>query len=402
MFLLLLFLIFPIIIFFKTNSIETNCRKLLCYKIHTTYTTIFFLLYLTELYNWFNYFFSPSPLTHLPLFFWMPSYNDIFERSVQDPCSDACDCEDSLISSSASFPPPTTDHTVYKNTSHKTLPHNILPNYLSNNNDNNTGKIKEKHSDNIELDMTKHELRKIHTTPLHNMVSVPQRPQLGNRANSCAFIHQLSRTNSNVSTNPLPCTTRPEAPFLKRASSTNCLPNSRNNNNNTVVARNYCCAMDLHCSPLKRESSSLAIPTHIYGLEKYVSSELDELSSSNIDSKIQSTSNSSSNNYSNSGTNHYFVSEKKGTFTKINTSKSISQNLETSSALFSSPLSSSTSISSTASSTTSLDDTISSNKKKVTTTSHLKKWKNAALKKTQGLKPARKSFIKVALANSFA
>lgn len=368
----------------------------------------------------------------------MSSYNDIFERAVQDPCSDACDCEDSIAptdttitttppSTALFHPTTTTDNIFYKNISNRRLPQKIIFNNVFDDDadteeddadeeeteEEHTHKhTRQRHGEDVELDMAKHALRKINTSPFHNIGPVPQRPQLRDRANSCAFIHQLSRSNSNVATNPLPYP-RWEDAFLTRTPSASYFSNSRSNN----ITRNNSYISDFHCNPLRRQSSSLAIPTHIYGLEKYVSSELDKLSSSYVDSNMQLTNtsppsppppppSSSSVPFNSTNSNSHAVmgaeSVSHNTIpTKSKTSDSISKNIEGSSAKLSSPISSSTSISSTASSTTSTD-IISSNKKKSTPTSHLTKWKNAALKRTHGLKPTRKSFIKVSLANSFA
>lgn len=379
----------------------------------------------------------------------MSSYNDIFERAVQDPCSDACDCEDSIVPtdatvttttiSSTTIPIPTaTDNILYKNIPNRRLPQKIIFNDVFDNDadteednaDEDENEKKHTHeytrrhnSDDAKLDITKHALRKVNTSPLHDIVSVPQRPQLHNRANSCALIHRLSRSNSNAAANPLPYPKREDA-FLTRTSSASYFPNSRSNN----ITRNNSYISDFHCNPLRRQSSSLAIPTHIYGLEKYVSSELDELSSSCVGPNTQpittssssspspppfnstgtnsSHNNSSKNNYSNSSGYSHTIKEAKSisfntTSTRSKTSASIPQKIENSSVNLSSSILSPTSVLSTASSTTSTD-VINTNKKKSTPTSHLIKWKNAALKRTHGLKPTRRSFIKVSLANSFA
>lgn len=379
----------------------------------------------------------------------MSSYNDIFERAVQDPCSDACDCEDSIVPtdatvttttiSSTTTPIPTAaDNILYKNIPNRRLPQKIIFNDVFDNDadteednaDEDENEKKHTHeytrrhnSDDAKLDITKHALRKVNTSPLHDIVSVPQRPQLHNRANSCALIHRLSRSNSNAAANPLPYPKREDA-FLTRTSSASYFPNSRSNN----ITRNNSYISDFHCNPLRRQSSSLAIPTHIYGLEKYVSSELDELSSSCVGPNTQpittssssspspppfnstgtnsSHNNSSKNNYSNSSGYSHTIKEAKSisfntTSTRSKTSASIPQKIENSSVNLSSSILSPTSVLSTASSTTSTD-VINTNKKKSTPTSHLIKWKNAALKRTHGLKPTRRSFIKVSLANSFA
>ncbi|KAK5780078.1 uncharacterized protein PWA37_001543 [Arxiozyma heterogenica] len=381
----------------------------------------------------------------------MSSYNDIFERAVQDPCSDACDCEDSIaptdatvtttISSTTIPIPIAADNILYKNIPNRRLPQKIIFNDVfdddadteednadeEENEKKHTHKYTRRHnSDDAKLDMTKHALRKVNTSPLHNIVSVPQRPQLHNRANSCALIHQLSRSNSNAAANPLPYPKREDA-FLTRTSSANYFSNSRSNN----ITRNNSYISDFHCNSLRRQSSSLAIPTHIYGLEKYVSSELDELSSSCVGPNTQSITtspsssspspspppfnstgtnsrhnNNSKNHYSNSSGYSHTIKEAKSissntTSTRGKTSASIPQKIENSSDNLSSSILSPTSVLSSASSTTSTD-VINTNKKKSTPTSHLIKWKNAALKKTHGLKPTRKSFIKVSLANSFA
>lgn len=383
----------------------------------------------------------------------MSSYNDIFERAVQDPCSDACDCEDSIVPtdatvttttiSSTTIPIPTaTDNILYKNIPNRRLPQKIIFNDVFDNDadteednaDEDENEKKHTHeytrrhnNDDAKLDITKHALRKVNTSPLHDIVSVPQRPQLHNRANSCALIHRLSRSNSNAAANPLPYPKREDA-FLTRTSSASYFPNSRSNN----ITRNNSYISDFHCNPLRRQSSSLAIPTHIYGLEKYVSSELDELSSSCVGPNTQpittssssssssspspppfnstgtnsSHNNSSKNNYSNSSGYSHTIKEAKSisfntTSTRSKTSASIPQKIENSSVNLSSSILSPTSVLSTASSTTSTD-VINTNKKKSTPTSHLIKWKNAALKRTHGLKPTRRSFIKVSLANSFA
>lgn len=367
----------------------------------------------------------------------MSPYNDIFERAVQDPCSDACDCEDSVAPTTTTTPSTTiptsttTDNILYKNIPNRRLLQKIIFNDVfddgadteedeageEENKGEHTHKYTHRHQgDDVELDIAKHALRKINTSPLHNIVSVPQRPQLRDRANSCALIHQLSRSNSNVATNPLPYP-RWEDTFLTRTPSTN---HSCSNN----ITRNNSYISNFHCNPLRRQSSSLAIPTHIYGLEKYVSSELDELSSSYVGSNIQPTttsssstlpppaplSNNTSTNNSNSNSrsrnNSHVVKEAKSALSntisiKTKTSDSISRNIKSSSTNLSSPISSPSSIPSTASSTTSAD-IIYANKKKSTPTSHLMKWKNATLKRTHGLKPTKKSFIKVSLANSFA
>lgn len=379
----------------------------------------------------------------------MSSYNDIFERAVQDPCSDACDCEDSIVPtdatvttttiSSTTTPIPTAaDNILYKNIPNRRLPQKIIFNDVFDNDadteednaDEDENEKKHTHeytrrhnNDDAKLDITKHALRKVNTSPLHDIVSVPQRPQLHNRANSCALIHRLSRSNSNAAANPLPYPKREDA-FLTRTSSASYFPNSRSNN----ITRNNSYISDFHCNPLRRQSSSLAIPTHIYGLEKYVSSELDELSSSCVGPNTQpittssssspspppfnstgtnsSHNNSSKNNYSNSSGYSHTIKEAKSisfntTSTRSKTSASIPQKIENSSVNLSSSILSPTSVLSTASSTTSTD-VINTNKKKSTPTSHLIKWKNAALKRTHGLKPTRRSFIKVSLANSFA
>lgn len=166
-----------------------------------------------------------------------------------------------------------------------------------------------------------------------------ERPILKTRANSCALIHQIARSpiyasNNNINNNNMNIKTisRPKTPVvltpknnnnnnnneysdshdsiprffknrsmsfsstcrnnsfifnpLLRSSSnvnigatnnTDCNINNNNNNyNSNTNTRNH----------FRRQSSSYAIPTHVYGLEKYVSSALDELSSkSNNNSK---------------------------------------------------------------------------------------------------------------------
>ncbi|CAL9730761.1 hypothetical protein MOUN0_K03422 [Monosporozyma unispora] len=311
----------------------------------------------------------------------MISYNDIFERAVQDPCSEACDCEDSPSPRTLSIQNPvgsltntttttTTNNNVTTQPVQSTLPHKL---FFTDVFDDEEEDEEDDDDDSEEgLNMDKHRLRKINTIPIHAIRPIPQRPKLRNRANSCALIHQLYRSNSNVATPVV------ESPLAK-THSVNYFPPARNGsvcNNYTTTSTSQ--TQDLTANPLRRQSSCLAIPTHIYGLEKYVSSELDELSSSCIDVPAKGISTLNSNTLPSTRTvtpNNIFSSS-------------------SSTATLSSISSSSSDIN-----TKKKPCSTSSNS---STTSPLKKWKKVAAKKTNGLREARKSFIKVSLANSFA
>ncbi|CAL9735876.1 hypothetical protein MOSE0_I06502 [Monosporozyma servazzii] len=193
-------------------------------------------------------------------------YNtNIFERAVQDPCSEACDSEDSSpYNQFQSFLANSKQRTLY------TLPHKSLFKDMFNDDEDDEEDDGQEDEDEG-LSMDKHRLRKTNTIPFN---TAAQRPKLRNRANSCALIHQLYRSNSATA----------ESPLLARTYSNSSRMNSVLCNNYNY---NYTTAQDF--SSLRKQSSSLAIPTHVYGLEKYVSSQLDELSSSCVNTATHSS-----------------------------------------------------------------------------------------------------------------
>lgn len=203
--------------------------------------------------------------TLTPMLYNTNTNTDIFERAVQDPCSEACDSEDSSpYNQFQSFLANSKQRTLY------TLPHKPL--FKDMFNDEDEEEEEDEHEDEG-LSMDKHRLRKTNTIPFN---TTAQRPKLRNRANSCALIHQLYRSNSATA----------ESPLLARTYSNS----SRMNSvlcNNYNYNYNYSTAQDF--SSLRKQSSSLAIPTHVYGLEKYVSSQLDELSSSCVNTATHSS-----------------------------------------------------------------------------------------------------------------
>ncbi|CCF55634.1 hypothetical protein KAFR_0A01960 [Kazachstania africana CBS 2517] len=127
------------------------------------------------------------------------------------------------------------------------------------------------------------------------------------RTNSCAFIHQLSRKPSKSQLHPdvmvweestdikrhpalqmranslVPITT--STIDCNNINNTSNTTTTNNNNNNINISDNS--KSNHHSrqnsnipSPLTRRSSCYAIPSHVYGLEKYVNCALDELSTS--------------------------------------------------------------------------------------------------------------------------
>ncbi|CCK69669.1 Isf1p KNAG_0C05710 [Huiozyma naganishii CBS 8797] len=180
----------------------------------------------------------------------------IFERDVQDPCSAACDCADACKNTASAAPVVgVSDSPVFA--SRCNLPEKVTA------------------------------LRKIHTAP-HPWENGPsqfllvctggptpisppsplseQRP-VRKRANSFAFIHRLSR-NSSMSK------------MFDYADNTASRPKfSRSGSMDDGLAPSLAQLQVSPTAPLTRHNSCYAIPTHVYGLEKYVTSELDELSS---------------------------------------------------------------------------------------------------------------------------
>ncbi|CAI7277185.1 ASB_collapsed_G0041990.mRNA.1.CDS.1 [Saccharomyces cerevisiae] len=202
--------------------------------------------------------------------------SEIFERGVQDPFCQDCDYEDetdvqSFLGSNdlndfvnsklASF--------SFQNSSKSNNSH-----HSSSTNAGNTSRHIGNHT-------IGHHLRKIKTAPHHlygfvpanstNNSNEPIRPSPRRiRANSSTLIHQLSRQSTRQSS--------------------------------LGDAADSC--FDHKCiKPRSRHSSCYGIPTHLYGLEKYVSSELDSLAvandqSNDLTSPLTSVSTPASNSNS--------------------------------------------------------------------------------------------------------
>ena len=198
--------------------------------------------------------------------------SEIFERGVQDPFCQDCDYEDetdvqSFLGSNdlndfvnsklASF--------SFQNSSKSNNSH-----HSSSTNAGNTSRHIGNHT-------IGHHLRKIKTAPHHlygfvpanstNNSNEPIRPSPRRiRANSSTLIHQLSRQSTRQSS--------------------------------LGDAADSC--FDHKCiKPRSRHSSCYGIPTHLYGLEKYVSSELDSLAVANDQSNDLTSPASNSNSYLN-------------------------------------------------------------------------------------------------------
>lgn len=116
----------------------------------------------------------------------------------------------------------------------------------------------------------------------------PLRPSVLSRRNTSTIIQQMNSANINSNGRPSSMQNgRAGAPSLKRAS--NCCSAS---NRNSLLQRSNSAISDGTPSPPDCPSSrsysrcgSIGIPTHLYSLEKYVSSQLDELATAEYESE---------------------------------------------------------------------------------------------------------------------
>lgn len=183
---------------------------------------------------------------------------DIFERAVQDPCSDAVDnedCDTTSINEKSLLEDVDLQNLKLGKGKHKLTKSKTTPDYYERSN------MRHKYINNS--NKTYDGNKGVSSTFLRstsNTINTNTR----NRTNSCAFIHQSSR---RPSFNNVPRKTGSVVSIELEA-------NDNNNNNNNLNDN----GTTLLFIPLSRESSCCAIPSHVYGLEKYVSCELDELS----------------------------------------------------------------------------------------------------------------------------
>ncbi|EJS42377.1 isf1p [Saccharomyces arboricola H-6] len=197
--------------------------------------------------------------------------SEIFERGVQDPFCQDCDYEDERDAQSF------LDSSDFVNSKLASFSfENSLKNNYSRNSNGNVGNMNRHMSSHI----IGHHLRKIKTAPHHLSAFNPPstmshcnettRPSARIRANSSTFIHQLSRQSTRESSL----------------------------GDTAELCNEHKCV-----KPRSRHSSCYGIPTHLYGLEKYVSSELDSLAVNNdqqndFNSPLASASKSASNSNS--------------------------------------------------------------------------------------------------------
>ncbi|CCD26387.1 Isf1p NDAI_0H02130 [Naumovozyma dairenensis CBS 421] len=257
---------------------------------------------------------------------------DIFERGVQDPFSEACDNEDvkDLLSVSTedinpnvvtanTSPISSSDfHGEYRPVEEIQYPQKSSSFYMDNNNNNINNKNRNTRNG------IGSSLRKIRTAPhklgslsplmtqepFHNLQKATWEeeqerqneestsplcfPLRRNRANSSSFIHHLSRQSTNTNSNNNSGIF--ESPqFLNKQTNNNTI----NFSNTTTPTR----CNSVTSKPLSRHSSCFAIPTHIYGLEKYVLSELDALSTVGCNNSNNNSGNNDNNNNNNNDCN---------------------------------------------------------------------------------------------------
>ncbi|CAI1634880.1 hypothetical protein SEUBUCD646_0M02200 [Saccharomyces eubayanus] len=204
--------------------------------------------------------------------------SEIFERDVQDPFCQGCDYEDETVVPNFLG----SNDFVNSKLASFSFENSLKNNYSRNNSSNNSNRH------NSFPHIIGHHLRKIKTAPHHLSSFIP--PTSANtsnetirpaprrvRANSSTLIHQLCRQSTRQSS-------------LGDTANT-CIEHKRS-------------------KPRSRHSSCYGIPTHLYGLEKYVSSELDSLAANNdqpndttLPSASASTSTSNSNSYLNLNSN---------------------------------------------------------------------------------------------------
>ena len=202
--------------------------------------------------------------------------SEIFERGVQDPFCQDCDYEDETDVQSFLGSNDLNDFVNSKLASFS-FENSSKPNNSHHSSSTNAGNTS-RHIGNHTIG---HHLRKIKTAPHHlygfvpanstNNSNEPIRPSPRRiRANSSTLIHQLSRQSTRQSS--------------------------------LGDAADSC--FDHKCiKPRSRHSSGYGIPTHLYGLEKYVSSELDSLAvandqSNDLTSPLTSVSTPASNSNS--------------------------------------------------------------------------------------------------------
>ncbi|CAI4049594.1 hypothetical protein SUVZ_13G2170 [Saccharomyces uvarum] len=204
--------------------------------------------------------------------------SEIFERDVQDPFCQGCDYEDEM-----SVP----NFVGSNDFVNSKLASFSFENSLKNNFSRNNSSINSSRHNSCPH-IIGHHLRKIKTAPHHLSSFIP--PSSANhsnetirptprrvRANSSTLIHQLCRQSTRQS--------------------------SLGDTTNTCIEHK-------RSKPRSRNSSCYGIPTHLYGLEKYVSSELDSLAANNDllndttpSLASASTSTSNSNSYLNLSSN---------------------------------------------------------------------------------------------------
>lgn len=143
------------------------------------------------------------------------------------------------------------------------------PIYLSNNNNNNnnnsTKNDNDKHSNNISASSTPS------TSAFPTLINNNNNTNLDNHDDIPRFLKDRSMSFSSNSRNKSFIIN----PLLRSNFNVNFEINSNMDISNNSNTRNH----------FRRQSSSYAIPTHVYGLEKYVSSALDELSSKSNNSQ---------------------------------------------------------------------------------------------------------------------
>ncbi|EHN00907.1 Isf1p [Saccharomyces cerevisiae x Saccharomyces kudriavzevii VIN7] len=175
--------------------------------------------------------------------------SEIFERGVQDPFCQDCDYEDETDVQSFIGPNDFVTSKLASFNFENSLKNNYSRN--SSNSSTNVGNTSRHNGSHV----IGHHLRKIKTAPHHlsgfappnssNYSNETVRPSPRRiRANSSTFIHQLSRQSTRKS---------------------------------SLGDVTDCCVEHKCIKPKCRHSSCYGIPTHLYGLEKYVSSELDSL-----------------------------------------------------------------------------------------------------------------------------
>lgn len=336
--------------------------------------------------------------------------SEIFERDVQDPFCQGCDYKDET------FVPNFVGSNDFVNSN---LASFSFENSLKNNFSRNNSSINSSRHNSCPH-IIGHHLRKIKTAPHH----------------LSSFIPPSSVNHSNETIRPAPRRVRANSSTLIHQLCRQSTRQSLGDTTNTCIERK-------RAKSRSRQSSCYGIPTHLYGLEKYVSSELDSLAANNDQPNdttpslsSASTSTSNSNSYLNLNSNwnvnpvpnstacqaSYLTNEKTNRLKLISHGKIPSNNVAIHSGNFGHHIKErtpanlrreSSSMLSTGSSSSPLQTRNNSYSNSLVKSSSNSSLNTSVASSTEeplsnsstcleDRKPARKSFIKLSLANSFS